>query len=309
MALDSQTTAFIAQLSSAPPVDLDTIPLADFRAAMARFDPLAFDREDVADVTDLPPDDGRPVPLRVYRPSLRPRLPVLVWAHGGSWVRGSVQTHDRLLRVIANRSQCAVVSVDYRLAPEHPYPGPLDDVQASAVWAWRHGAEQGWDSSRMAIGGDSSGACLAAGSAQLASQRGEVGYVLQVLLVPVLDLTFSSDSWRLLGDGRYLLSRAQLDWAVTKYAPRADRSTAPLSPLAARSFAGSPPGLVIIGEYDPCRDDGIHYAKKLIEAGVPAELIDYPGLIHHAMLAPKAIDLGRRVVEETGIAIGRMLAA
>jgi acetyl esterase/lipase len=309
MALDFQTKAFIERLALVPPVDPDSIPIEDFRGAMARFGPLALDQEDVADVTDLPPDGERSVPLRVYRPSARPRQPVLVWAHGGSWVRCSVETHDRLLRVIANRSQCAVISVDYRLAPEHPYPGPLDDVHTSAVWAWRHAAEQGWDSSRMAIGGDSSGASLAAGSALLAAERGDVSYALQVLLVPVLDLTFGSDSWRRLGDGRYLLSRAQLEWAVAKYAPRADRSAAPLSPLATASFVGLPPGLVVIGEYDPCRDDGIRYARKLTEAGVDAELSDYPGLIHHAMLAPRVIDLGRRVIEETGLTIGRLLSA
>jgi acetyl esterase len=309
MALDSQTTAFIERLASAPQVDPDSVPIGDFRGAMARFEPLALDAEDVADVTDLPPDGGRPVPLRVYRPSAEQAPPVLIWAHGGSWVRCSVQTHDRLLRVMANRSQCVVISVDYRLAPEHPYPGPLDDVHASAVWAGRHAAEQGWDPSRVAIGGDSSGASLAAGSALLAAGWGDVGYALQVLLVPVLDLTFGSESWRLLGDGRYLLSRAQLEWAAAKYAPGADRTAAPLSPLAAASFSGLPPALVVVGEYDPCRDDGIQYAKNLSKAGVDAELNDYPGLIHHAMLAPAVIDLGRRVIEETGLTIGRLLRA
>ncbi len=309
MALDAQTKAFIDRLAATPAADPDTIPIEDFRGAMARFEPLALDAEDVASIQDLPPDGERPGPLRVYRPLRRPGQPVLVWAHGGSWVRCSVQTHDRLLRVIANRSGCVVISVEYRLAPEHPYPASLDDVHASAVWAWRHGAGQGWDSGRMAIGGDSSGASLAAGSALLARDRGDARYALQVLLMPVLDLTFGSESWHRLGDGRYLLSRAQLEWAAAKYAPGADRSAAPLSPLGADSLSGLPPGLVVVGECDPCRDDGIQYAKKLTEAGVHAELNDYPGLIHHAMLAPGVIDLGRRVIEETGRAIGRLLGA
>lgn len=306
MTLDEETTDFIRQMNSSPPVDMNSIPIVKFRDGMKRFEALDFDCQDLAAVENLQPQGDRPVPLRVYRPRTDDLAPVLVWVHGGSWVRGSLDSHDRMLRVIANISKATVVSVDYRLAPESPFPAPLTDVHRSLRWIGQNAPKYGWDTNRLAIGGDSSGGSLAAGAALLnRDERPRLAAL--VLLLPVLDLTLSSESWSRIGDGRYVLSRQQLQWAVGKYAPDQPTDSAPLSPLRAESLAGLPETLVIVGENDPCRDDGLHFAARLREEGVPVTVEDYPGLIHHAMLAPKAIRLGQRVIEETAAHVGQLL--
>src|SRR5947209_6917514 len=185
--LDDETARFIQEMSSSPPVDPDSIPMETFRAGMKRFEAVDFDYVDLASVLTLEPNDERPVRMRVYQPTDADALPVLVWAHGGSWVRGSLDSHDRMLRLIAHIANAAVVSVDYRLAPEHRYPAPLTDVHRSLQWVAINGDRHGWDTTRLAIGGDSSGASLAAGAAWL--HRGSAPALSAlILLVPVLDL-------------------------------------------------------------------------------------------------------------------------
>jgi Esterase/lipase len=304
--LDDETAAFLREMTASPPLDPDTIPIETFRAGMRRFEAVDFDYLEMASVQNLEPDDDRPVPIRTYRPTDSGTLPVLVWAHGGSWVRGSLDSHDRMLRLIARISNAAVVSVDYRLAPEHRYPAPLTDVHQSLQWVAANGDRHGWDTTRLAIGGDSSGASLAAGAALLHRDNVQALSAL-ILLMPVLDLSLSSASWNRIGDGRYLLSRAQLEWAVEKYAPNEPADRAPLSPLHTDSVARLPETLVVVGENDPCRDDGLRFAERLRKEGIPVTVEDYPGLIHHAMLAPKAIRLGQRVIEETAEHVGVLL--
>lgn len=309
MALESETEAFLNSIRALPSVDPDSIPLAEFRAGIERFKPLDFEFVELASVTDLAVGNGRPVPVRIYQPTTGSLLPVLVWAHGGSWVRGDLESHDGTLRSIAHVANCAVVSVDYRRSPEAVFPTPLEDVYASVAWVARHCEDYGWDPARIAIGGDSSGATLAAGVALLARDREDFELALQVLLVPVLDLALEAESWASLGGGEYILSRGQLQWAVSKYAPGLDVHTAPLSPLRASSFAGLPPALVVVGEYDPCRDDGVLYASRLRDAGIEVVLADYAGMIHHALLAPKAITLAVRVLHETATSIDELLSS
>lgn len=306
--LDDETAEFLREMTASPPVDPDSIPIETFRAGMRRFEAVDFENVDLASVQTLPPVEGRPVPMRVYRPTDGHALPALVWAHGGSWVRGSLDSHDRMLRLVARIAGVTVISVDYRLAPEHRYPAPLMDVHRSLQWIATNGNRNGWDTTRLAIGGDSSGASLAAGAALLHRDMAPPLSAL-ILLVPVLDLSLSSASWDRIGDGRYLLSRGQLEWAVNKYAPDQPADTAPLSPLYADSLVGLPKTLVVVGENDPCRDDGLRFAERLRKEEIPVTVEDYPGLIHHAMLAPKAISLGHRVVEETAQHIGALLKA
>lgn len=309
MALDAETESFLNSMRALPSVDPDSIPLEQFRAGIERFKPLDFDFVDLASVRDLPAGQGRPVPVRIYQPTVGSVLPVLVWAHGGSWVRGDLDSHDGTMRTIAKVANCAVVSVDYRRSPEVTYPTPLEDVYDSVAWVARNCEEYGWDPTRIAVGGDSSGGTLAAGVAQLARERSQFALALQVLLVPVLDLALETESWKALGSGEYVLSRGQLQWAASKYAPGHDVRTAPLSPLRASTFEGLPQALIVIGEFDPCRDDGISYGRKLRDAGVDVLLEDSAGMIHHALLAPQAISLAVNVLNQTARTIHNLLSS
>jgi acetyl esterase len=306
--VDEQTQAFLdkAQASPAPPPGSQ--PIEEFRAAMDAFKPLGFDPPELHEVRDetLRPEHPSEVRVRIYDPGGDGARPVLVWAHGGSWVRCNLETHDPMLRVVAKRSGCIVVSVDYRLAPEHVFPAALDDVYGAVRWVSDHASEIGGDPDRIAVGGDSSGGNLAAAVAILARMHGDFELSRQVLLLPVLDATFKSESWRELGQG-YLLTREQLEWAIGQYAPGVGRRDSLLSPLHAERFDDLSPALIVTGECDPLRDEGEAFASRLSAAGVEVEHRRVPGLIHHAMLVPKVIDLGARVVEETADAIGTAL--
>lgn len=308
MALDPQAKAFVEKANATPQPPPGEVPLKDFRAAMGAFAPLGFDREELAQVTDLTvAAPGAPeVRVRVYRPEPADGQPIVVWAHGGSWVRCDLDTHDAFLRVVANRSRCVVVSVDYRLSPESRFPQALHEVHAASQWTRENAADLGGDPDRLAIGGDSSGANIAAAVTLLARAEGDLAFAHQTLLLPVLDLTFESPSWSEFGEG-YVLTRDQLDWAAEQYAPGADRTDQLLSPLLAEDHAGLPPALIVTAEYDPLRDEGERYGQALEGAGVVARHVRYAGMIHHAPLVPKAINLGRRAVEETAGAMGAAL--
>jgi acetyl esterase/lipase len=303
MAIDEQTQAFLDRAGANPPPPPGSVPLAAFRDAVKNMKPLDYDFEDVAEVKDLviarETDD---LSVRIYRPEAPGRLPIFVWAHGGSWVRSTVDAADNLFRVLANRSQAIIVGVEYRLAPECQLPGPIEDVYDALVWAHDHADEIGGDATRLAVGGESSGGNLAAAAALRARDGGGPALGQQVLVAPVLDAALDSDSWQAL-DVKYLLGRAQMEWAIEQYAPGIDRSDPRLSPLRA-DVTGLPPTLIITGEFDPLKDDGAAYAAKLDAAGVPVRHIRVDGLIHHALLAPKAIELGARVLMETAESMG-----
>ncbi len=309
MPLDEATSAFLDRSRNGGGPAPGEMPLDEFRAAVEPFRALGFEREDVAAVHDLriPAGNGPDVHARLYLPHSDEPPPVLVWAHGGSWVRVTVDLLDGHFRVLANRSGCAVLAVDYRLAPEAKFPAPVDDVLAALDWIHRTGGDARVDSSRIAVGGESSGANIAAGAA-LRDAGGTSPRRLrhQILVVPLLDATFSSPSWEELGRD-YLLTREQLNWALGQYAPDTDPKDPLLSPLHADSLAGLPPTVLIGGEYDPLRDDARGYAERLRSAGVPVEHIEQPGLIHHALLAPGLLPTGRECVERAAAAVGNAL--
>jgi acetyl esterase len=310
MPLDDQTRAFLEKSNAKPPPPPSKVPLEDFRAAVEAFRALGFPREEVREVrtVSIPVVDGHAVPARVYVPAADGPLPIVVWAHGGSWVRVTVDLLDHHFRVYANRSRCVIVAVDYSLSPEARFPTALEEVHAAARWARGNAAEHGWDGERIGIAGESSGGNLAAATALLDRTRGDVGFAHQTLIVPVLDTRFATPSWERLGTG-HLLTRAQLEWAVELYAPGIDRTDPLLSPVCAPDLSGLPPTLIVTGEYDPLADDGRMYAEALQAAGVEVRHVHYPGLIHHAIMVPALLDLGARMVEETATALGDALAA
>lgn len=307
MPLDRETEEFIEKASSSPGPAPGEMPLEDFRAAVEPFRELGFEYEEVARVDELaiPREDGEDVPIRLYRPDVPRPMPVAVWAHGGSWVRVTVDLMDSYFRMIANRSGCAIAAVDYHLSPESQFPDAIEEVYQAARWVKREASQLGLDPARIAIAGESSGGNIAAAAALLDRRRRLVGFAFQALVVPVLDLGFETESWRRLGTD-YLLTKQQLDWAAEQYAPGADRADPLLSPVraSAAELDGLPPTHIVTGEYDPLKDEGAAYAARLREAGVEVELIEVPGLIHHAVMAPKLLEKGRTMAIEMAAALG-----
>ena len=204
-----------------------------------------------------------------------------MYFHGGGWVIGSLETHDGTCRELAAGAGCVVVSVDYRLAPEHRYPAAAEDCYAATRWCAEHAAELAIDARRIAVGGDSAGGNLAAVVAQMARDRGGPGLVLQLLVYPVTDHDFGTASYRDNAAG-YLLTAADMRWFWGHYlGDDTARGAEPYaSPLRAASLAGLPPALVITAELDPLRDEGEAYARALEAAGVAAKLHRYDGMIH-----------------------------
>lgn len=239
------------------------------------------------------------IPVRVYRPSDTPDLPVFVWLHGGGWTIGSVDVHDPITRAIANAAQCIVVSVDYRLAPEHPYPAALDDCWAALQWVAAHASEIGGDASRLAIGGDSAGGNLSAVCALLARDAGAPRLALQLLVYPVTDFLRETPSFRDNGEG-YLLEAKQMAWFEDCYLRHGgvERGDWRLSPLRAPSLAGVAPAYVVTAEYDPLRDEGEQYAEALRAAGVATTYRRYDGMIHAFFGLTGAFDDARPALDD-----------
>ncbi|MDE2884441.1 MAG: alpha/beta hydrolase [Chloroflexota bacterium] len=238
---------------------------------------------EVASVSDhLAPGPHGDVPVRVYVPVTDDEgpLPVSMWFHGGGWVIGSVATNDATCRALANASGAIVVSVDYRLAPEHKFPVPFDDSYAATVWAAENAASLGGDPSRLAVAGASAGGNLSATIALRARDEGGPRLVQQSLIYPVTDHDFTRPSYVENGEG-YGLSYASMVWFWDCYlSSGAEASNPYVSPMLAENLSGLPPAFVLTCEYDPLRDEGEAYAARLQEAGVPTRLSRYDGMIH-----------------------------
>jgi acetyl esterase len=224
-------------------------------------------------------DPATPLPVRAYRPPGEGH-PTLVYFHGGGWVRGDLDTHDGLCRLLADASGCVVVSVAYRRAPEHPFPVPLRDAYAATAWVSDHADVVGGDPDRVAVGGDSAGGNLAAAVSLLARARGGPDLDHQVLLYPVTDHAFDTGSYAENAEG-YLLSRASMRWYWRQYLDDdVDGANPYASPLRVRDCSGLPSATVVTAGYDPLRDEGAAYADRLQSAGVPVTHADYPGMVH-----------------------------
>ena len=226
----------------------------------------------------IPAPDGD-LSVRLYASSKATDLPIVVFFHGGGWVLSSVDGHDPIARRIAALSETLVVSVEYRLAPEHPFPAPHDDCWAATAWLAAHGAEWGGDPTRIAVCGDSAGANLAAGVAIRARDEG-VRLALQALIYPCID--DRQDDYPSMGDNAegYFLTAADMVWFWDHFVPAEFRSDPRAVPARLDDAAGLAPAFVQTAEFDPLRDEGERYAMRLIEAGVPTELVRYPGVVH-----------------------------
>jgi acetyl esterase len=282
--------------------------IAILRAGFPAFTRLAGPAEPVDHVEDFQIEGPRgAIPLRLYRPRSDAPRPLLIWVHGGGFILGDLDTCDVPLRALANRSGCAVLAVDYRLAPEHPFPAGIEDGYAALVWAAAQAREFG--ASRIAIGGDSAGGNIATAVAMLARERNAPGVALQVLIYPDADARagFNYASWR--DNDGCVLDRAAKDRQLALYlASDIDRTQPHVSPALAstQTLAGLPPTLIVTGEFDPQRDEGELYAARLREAQVPVALHRYPGMIHGFFQMGAKLDAARHLIARVADAVARV---
>jgi len=237
------------------------------------------------------------IPVRLYRPASAPAdaaLPALVYAHGGGWVFGNLDSHDVLCAQLAIEAGIAVFHVDYRLAPEARFPGAFDDVVTALKWVAANGAPVGIDPTRLAIGGDSAGGNLAAAVSLWARDHGGPKLLMQLLAYPVTDAVARAESYRHFEDG-YGLNAVTMEWFFDHYTPdRASRGDWRVSPLRAASLAGLPPALVVTAGYDPLRDEGRAYAWRLQQEGTQADLVEFGGMLHGFLSSPMLLHGARR---------------
>ena len=238
------------------------------------------------------PGPAGDLPVRISRPDLDARaLPVLVYFHGGGHVIGNLDTHDAVARNLCNGAGCVVVSVDYRLAPEHKFPAAAEDAFAAVQWCAEHGAEFGVDPRRMAIGGDSAGGNLAAVAALMARDADGPAIRLQVLVYPVTDYACDTASFGTYAEGYGLLEARSMRWFRDHYLRgEADRLDWRAAPLRAGDLSGLPPALVLTAQCDVLHDEGEAYARRLRSAGVEVEHRDYEGMIHGFFTMAPAVD-------------------
>jgi acetyl esterase len=293
---------------NAPP--LYAMSLADARAAdLASIRDSGGEPEPVHEVVNLTiPGPGGELPLRVYRPAAGGPLPVLAYFFGGGWVLGTIDTADGVARSLANSSGALVAVVGYRLAPEHPFPAAVDDCYAAVRWVAGHAAQIGADPARLAVGGDSAGGNLAAAVALRARDAGGPALAGQLLVYPNTDQLADDESMRDCDDP-FLFNRHSVAWYRQHYLADPRDASSPLaSPLRAGSLAGLPPALVITAEYDPLRDQGEAYARRLADDGVPVELSRYPGMAHGFFTMIAAADASRAAITQAASRLRAWLA-
>jgi acetyl esterase len=308
MPLDPQVQTILEQLAAAGGPDIADLSVEQARALMAELSALGGSGPEVESVENMtvPGQDG-PIPIRLYRPSgVSPSggpPPLLVWFHGGGWVIGDLDSADSTARELSAGAGVVVASVDYPLAPEHPYPAGPEAVIAATRWLAEHAAELQVDGTRVAVGGDSAGGNLAALTAIGLRDQGGPDLAFQLLVYPATDLLMSYPSVRENGEG-YLLTASAIEWFVGHYlSNEADAKDPAVSPMYVDDLAGLPPALLITAEYDPLRDEGEAYAKRLEEAGSDVTLSRYDGQIHGFFGMTPTLDGSRQAVAEATAAL------
>jgi len=296
MPLDPKAKAIIDMMASIPVPPWSELDAVTYRAILdaTRFPPPPIELAEISNRTI--PGPAGPLPVRIYRNSLSANQPAIVYFHGGGFVIGGLDSHEGGCRRLSKGAECTVVSIDYRLAPEHVFPAAVDDAFAATKWVADNAAALGIDAGRIAVAGDSAGGTLAAVSALLARDRGGPAICHQLLVYPVTDLLFTTESYKTNGEG-YFLTQDMMAWFRRQYMPPSHPLDDPLaSPLHAKDLSRLPPVTVITAEYDPLRDEGEAYARRLSEAGVPTALKRYDGVFHGFFSMAGAVDQGDEAV-------------
>jgi acetyl esterase len=303
MPLDPQAKTLLDQLAALGGPPIHSLTPEQVRAGMVSFG-VAATPEPVGRVVNRTiPGPAGELPIRIYTPSGSGPFPILVFFHGGGWVICDLDTHDPICRSLTNGAGCAVVSVDYRLAPEHKFPAAPEDCYAATQWAAAHAAEIDGDAARLAVGGDSAGGNLAAVVAQMARDRGGPPLVFQLLIYPATDLSKAAPSVEENGEG-YFLTRDDMHWFGNHYIRGDEDKLNPLaSPYLAEDLRGLPPALIITGEFDPLRDEGERYGQRLQESGVPTTFSRYDGMIHGFLSFADFLNQGKLALAESSRAL------
>lgn len=311
MPLDPLAKRLLTMMTAAAPQAKSRPSVEARRQSLAKL--MQFARTDVPDVTTrdgvLPGRAGE-LPYRLYTPAdAGEPAPGFVFFHGGGLVAGGIATHDRIAAALAHATGCRLVSVDYRLAPEHRFPAAVDDAIAATEWVAREAASLGIDAGRLVVGGDSAGATLAAIICQEAAQTAGLAIAAQCLICPVLDFEETSPSREEFAEG-HLIDRVTIEADLSDYLPDGiDTADPRVSPLRATRLTGLPTAIIHTAEYDPMRDEGNAYARKLLAAGVAVEHVCHDGMVHnfHAMgaILPQAQLVLSQIGEQVRRAVAR----
>lgn len=312
MPLDPKCKAFLDEMAAQPGKPFEEMNLEEVQAMRDAL-PEGFGMSGPSEPVARTEDRGIATPgglvaVRIYWPRVDMHLPVLMFFHGGGWVFGNPAWVDGPCRALANASGCIVVSVDYRLAPEHRYPTAAEDCYAITKHVAEHPEDFAADPTRIAVAGDSAGGNLAAVVCQMARDRGGPLISYQLLIYPCIDHLDDSPSMTENSED-YFLTRLGMNWFWNQYAGVAHAQEPYLSPLHAKSLAGLPPAMVITAEYDPLRDQGELYAKRLSEAGVPVTLKRFDGMIHGFFVMGGVIEQGGEAIALGAAGVASALSA
>ncbi len=307
--LDRQCIAVLEMIAQAGRPTVDQVSPAEARAGY-RQTPIVFGgpEEAVARVEDRVIEvGGQEIPLRIYRArGDGEKLPILVFFHGGGWVIGDLETHDKLVRSLTLRAGCVTVAVDYRLAPEHPFPAAIEDSFAALQWVAANRSEIGGDDAPIAIAGDSAGGNIAAVMALLARDAGGPALAMQVLIYPATAATQDSPSHLALPDGP-ILTKPVIDYFYACYVGGNEAASADhrFAPMLCEDHQGLAPAEIIVAGFDPLRDEGLAYGEKLKAAGNQVNMTNYGGMIHGFIQMPGVIDVGKQAIDHCGAALRR----
>jgi acetyl esterase len=310
MPLDPLAKRFLTMMAAASPAERGRPSTSERRQALAKL--MQFARADVAYVTGIDgvlPGQAGDLPYRLYAPAddAREHAPGFVFFHGGGMVAGSIETHDRVSAALAQTTGCRLISVDYRLAPEHKFPAAIEDAIAATRWISAHAASLGIDATKLVVGGDSAGATLAAVVCQESVRNAGPAISVQCLICPVLDFEDTSPSREAFAEN-HLLDRATLEADLADYLPEGAELADPrISPLRATKFTGLPAAIIHTAEFDPMRDEGNAYAAKLMAAGVAVEHICHDGMIHNFHAMGAVLPQARLVLQQIGEQVRRTL--
>jgi acetyl esterase len=308
MPLDPNANRLLAMMAAASPADSPRPTLADRRQSLAKLMQLAsIDVADITAVDGVLPGPAGSMAYRLYVPGSAGHelSPGFLFFHGGGMVAGSIDTHDRVAAALSEATGCRLISVDYRLAPEHKFPAAIDDAIAATDFVSRQAASFGIDATRLVVGGDSAGATLAAVVCQHARRNAGPSIAAQCLICPVLDFEATSPSREAFAEN-HLIDRVTLEADLADYLPEgADLADPRISPLRALNLAGLPAAIIHTAEFDPMRDEGNAYARKLLASGVAVEHVCHDGMIHNFHAFGAVLPQARLALSQIGEQIRR----